>query len=141
MARSKTRTQRCERSDALTRLAQAESFLFAAELIVDDDSDDSDDATPSVAASLAVLAGIAASDAACCARLGIRARGQSHSEAVELLRTVEPGGADMAKDLQRLVSRKDDSQYGLAFVSASDASRMVGWAKRLLGLARRAVEA
>ena len=138
MARSKTRTQSCDRGDALTRLAQAESFLLAAELIVDDDSDD---ATPSVAASLAVLAGIAASDAACCARLGVRARGQSHAEAVDLLRTVEPGGADMAKDLQRLLNRKDDSQYGLAFVSSAEAGRMVGWAKRLVGHSRRAVEA
>jgi hypothetical protein len=47
----------------------------------------------------------------------------------------------MAKDLQRLLNRKNDSQYGLAFVSAGEASRMVGWAKRLLGSARRAVEA
>jgi hypothetical protein len=138
MARSTSRTQGCDRGDALTRLAQAESFLLAAELIVDDDSDD---ATPSVAASLAVLAGIAASDAACCARLGLRARGQSHAEAVELLGTVAPGGADMAKDLQRLLNRKDDSQYGLTFVSAAEATRMVGWAKRLLGRARKAVEA
>ncbi len=106
MARSKARTQSCDRSDALNRLAQADAFLLAAELVVDDDSDDdSDDATPSVAASLAVLAGIAASDAACCARLGVRARGQSHAEAVELLGTVEPGGAEMAKDLQRLLNR------------------------------------
>ncbi|MCC5952258.1 MAG: DNA-binding protein [Acidimicrobiia bacterium] len=138
MARSTTRTQSCDRSGALTRLAQAEAFLDAAELVVDDDSDVS---TPSVAASLAVLAGIAASDAACCARLGVRARGQSHTEAAALLGTVEPGGAGMAKDLQRLLNRKDDSQYGLVFVSAGEASRMVGWAKRLLGHARRAVEA
>ena len=138
MARSTSRTQGCDRGDALTRLAQAESFLLAAELIVDDDSDD---ATPSVAASLAVLAGIAASDATCCARRGLRARGQSHAEAVELLSTVAPGGADMAKDLQRLLNRKDDSQYGLTFVSAAEATRMVSWAKRLLERARKAVEA
>ncbi len=138
MARPKTRTQACDRTAALSRLAQAEAFLLAAELVVDDDSDD---ATPSVAASLAVLAGIAASDAACCARLGVRARGQAHAEAVGLLGTVEPGGSDMAKDLQRLLNRKDDSQYGLALVSSADAGRMVGWAKRLLHLARKAVEA
>ena len=137
MARSKARTQPCDRNDALNRLAQAESFLLAAELIVDDDQDD---ATPSVAASLAVLSGVAASDAACCARLGIRARGQTHIEAVELLATVEPRGAEMAKDLQRLLNRKDSSQYGLAFVAPGEASRMVNWAKRLVGHARRAVE-
>jgi hypothetical protein len=138
MARSKTRTQSCDRTAALSRLAQADAFLLAAELVVDDDSDD---ATPSVAASLAVLAGIAASDAACCARLGVRARGQAHAEAVELLGTIAPGGADMAKDLQRLLNRKDDSQYGLTLVSSADAARMVGWAKRLLRLVRKAVEA
>ena len=138
MARSRIRTQPCDRSNALTRLAQAESFLLACELVVDDDGDE---ATPSVAAALAVLAGIAASDAACCARVGLRARGQSHAEAVEVLGTVEPHGSDMAKDLQRLLNRKDDSHYGLTFVSSAEASRMVGWAKRLLALARRAVEA
>ncbi len=58
-----------------------------------------------------------------------------------LLAAVEPRGAEMAKDLQRLLNRKDDSQYGMAFVSAGEASRMVGWAKRLLDQARRAVEA
>lgn len=47
----------------------------------------------------------------------------------------------MAKDLQRLLNRKDDSPYGLSLVSPADASRMVGWGKRLLGHARRAVEA
>jgi hypothetical protein len=135
---SKGRTQSCSRGDALTRLAQAESFLVAAELIVEDDSND---AAPNVAASLAVLAGIAASDAACCARLNIRARGQSHGEAIELLGTVQPLGPTMAKDLQRLLNRKDDSQYGLAFVSAGDASRMTSWARRLLDNAQRAVEA
>jgi hypothetical protein len=46
----------------------------------------------------------------------------------------------MAKDLQRLLNRKDDSQYGVAFVSAGDAGRMVSWAKRLVAHARRAVE-
>lgn len=88
-----------------------------------------------------VLAGIAASDAACCARLGARARGRSHAEGVELLRTVRPRGTEMSKDLHRLLNRKDDSQYGLVFVSAGEASRMVGWARRLSEHARRAVEA
>lgn len=138
MARPKTRTQSCGRSDALTRLTQAEAFILAAELIVDDHSDA---ATPGVAASLAVLAGIAASDAACCARLGVRARGQSHTEAVALLGSLDHYGADMAKDLQRLLNRKDASQYGLTFVSAGEASKMLDWAKRLVGQAQKAVEA
>ncbi len=138
MPRPKTRTQSCDRTAALSRLSQADAFLLAAELVVDDYTGDS---TPSVAASLAVLAGIAAADAACCARLGVRARGQAHAEAVKLLATVEPGGSDMAKDLRRLLNRKDESQCGLTLVSSADAGRMVSWAKRLLRLARKAVEA
>ncbi|MEZ5310329.1 MAG: hypothetical protein R2735_07015 [Microthrixaceae bacterium] len=138
MPRPKTRTQSCDRTAALSRLSQADAFLLAAELVVDDYTGDS---TPSVAASLAVLAGIAAADAACCARLGVRARGQAHAEAVKLLATVEPGGSDMAKDLRRLLNRKDESQYGLTLVSSADAGRMISWSKRLLHLARKAVEA
>ncbi len=59
------RTQRCGRPQATTRLAHARKFLEAAELIATGIEDD--EAKVSVAASLAVLAGIAASDAACCA--------------------------------------------------------------------------
>ena len=136
--RPKTREERCGRGDALNRLAQADAFLAAATLVIDDDSDT---AKPTVAASLAVLAAIAASDAACCARLGKRARGQAHPEAVALLATVAPHGAAMAKDLERLVARKDAVQYGVTFISAAEAARMVSWATRLVQRAGAAVEA
>lgn len=137
MARGTSRTQACSRQDAMNRLAQAESFLVAADLVT---ADESDVANPGVAAALAVLAGIAASDAACCAKLGVRPRGQSHAEAVAVLATVAPDGAEMAKDLGRLLNRKDDSHYGVAFVAAGDAERMIRWAERLLSRARLAVE-
>jgi hypothetical protein len=94
-----------------------------------------------VAAALADLSGIAASDTACCARLKKRLRGQFHAEAIGFLATVAPGGAAMAKDLQRLLDHKHDSEYGLLFVSRQDARRAIGWSKRLLVAARRAVEA
>ncbi|MGH3369992.1 MAG: hypothetical protein ACRDPR_08310 [Nocardioidaceae bacterium] len=81
---------------------------MAADLVL---SDATDTATPGVAAALAVLAGIAASDAACCAKLRKRSRGQDHAEAVNLLRTVVPQGEAMAKDLGRLLAAKDESQY------------------------------
>ena len=54
---------------------------------------------------------------------------------------VAPHGAAMAKDLDRLLSRKDSARYGAAFVSAAEAARMVGWATRLVSHARAAVEA
>ncbi len=138
MARSKSRTQDCNRRDAQNRLTHAERFVEVAELVLGDHSSTTN---PGVAASLAVLAGIAASDAACCAKLRKRARGQSHEEAEAVLKTVAPDGPEMAKDLGRLLQRKDDSHYGMAFVSRGDADDMVVWAKRLVGMARVAVEA
>ncbi len=47
----------------------------------------------------------------------------------------------MAKDLKRLLSRRDDSHYGMTFVSPGDAEQMIGWARRLLARATAAVEA
>ena len=110
---------------------------MTAELVL---GDDSDLATPSVAAALAVLAGIAASDAACCARLGRRPRGQDHATATTLLRTVLPHGEAMAKDLTRLLAAKDESHYGLALVDRAKARRLVGCARRLMDLARDGVD-
>jgi hypothetical protein len=131
------RTQKCTPEQARVRLRQAEAALEVADLILDEQ----DLAMPGMAAALAVISGIAASDAACCARLGKRSRGVAHILAADVLETVSPGGREMAKDLRRLVNRKDDAHYGLAFVSRTDAERMVRWARRLLGLAAKAVEA
>lgn len=136
--RAKIREGLCGRPEALNRLAQADAFLVAARLVIEDDTDT---ANAGVAASLAVLAGIAASDAACCARLGRRARGQTHLEAVGLLKTVAPDGAAMAKDLERLVARKDAVHYGASLISPAEATRMVTWGTRLVQRARTAVEA
>jgi hypothetical protein len=112
--------------------------VLAAELVLEDTTAL---ANSGVAAALAILAGIAASDAACCARLRKRARGQAHEEAVALLGTVEPGGTAMAKDLKRLLQRKDSASYGVAFFAFGEARDLVGWTKRLIGRARTAVEA
>ena len=84
--RSRGRTQTCGKPEAGTRLAHARAFADTAELVLDVD----DDASLNVSASLAVLAGIAASDAACCAALGKRPRSQNHREAVTLLSDVAP---------------------------------------------------
>jgi hypothetical protein len=72
------RVQSCNRDQARNRLAQARAFLHVAELV---GAEPDEMATPGVAAALAVLAGIAASDAACCAVLGQRSRGQDHRQA------------------------------------------------------------
>ena len=64
--RVKTRTQPCTREQARKRLADARKFLELAELV----DDGSESASLGVSAANAVLAGIAAADAACCRALG-----------------------------------------------------------------------
>lgn len=138
--RRSVRTAACGRADADVRLRHAESFLIVADLVLDQ-ADDPILALTSVAASLAVLAGIAGADAACCAALGRRARGQNHDEAVALVRTIEPGGDAMARDLGRLLALKDDAQYGVLVVAAERARSAVGRARRLVAAAREVVAA
>lgn len=132
------RTSTCDRAAAGVRLRHAESYLVVADLVLDQ-ADDPVLALTSVAASLAVLTGIAAADAACCAALGRRPRGQNHAEAVALIRTITPGGEAIARDLDRLLALKDDAQYGVLVVSSERARSSVGWARRLVAAAREVV--
>jgi hypothetical protein len=135
---SKSRTQHCDRAHALSRLRQAESFVEVADVVIT--GTEHDVATPGVAGALAVLAGIAASDAACCAKLKMRPHGQDHKEAVPMLAAVHPYGPQMSKDLARLLRRKDDAHYGLHLIGKGDAEKMVEWAKRIVGNARKVLE-
>jgi hypothetical protein len=86
-------------------VSKAQSFLTGAELALGVGDDPLLD-LPGVAAALAVLAGAAAADAACCAALGERSRGQAHQEAIALVRTVRPHG------VQRPRSRTTDPEEG-----------------------------
>lgn len=108
--RHPTKVQPCSKADATTRLRHARSFLEVA-LLVAGEGEDLDYSSPSAA--LAVLAGIAACDAACCTALGRRARGQDHREAAALVDQIEPGGDRAAASLRRLLSLKDEAHYGL----------------------------
>ena len=135
-ARKRTRTQRCGKEDARTRWGRARAFLDAAELM---GAEENQLATPSVAAALAVLAGIAASDAACCAALGQRSRGDDHRQALALLGQVTPQGAAMRRDLGRLLTIKDDAHYGTLDVSRARAAAAVRQARRLVEAAERLV--
>lgn len=77
-----------------------------------------------------MLAGIAATDAACCKALGVRSRGQDHRQAADLVEQIEPGGKDAATALRRLLDHKDAAEYGF--------TRVAG--QTLLALLRRANE-
>jgi hypothetical protein len=103
-------------------------------------AEDDNLATPGVAAALAVLAGIAASDAACCAALGQRSRGQDHRRAVELLSQIAPDGNAMASHLDRLLSIKDDAHYGLLDVGAQRAKAALRQARSLVDAATTHVD-
>ena len=117
MARTRGRSQRCSSQDARNRQRHAVKFLDVAEIAAGEHEQDPEYA--SVAVSLAVLAGIAAADAACCKALGERSRSEDHHDAEEFLRRVS-GGEDAAKQLHRLLSFKDEAQYGFFDVGPAE---------------------
>jgi len=136
VTRHSARTQTCNKADARTRLAHARKFFEVAELVATErDVPES----ASVAASMAVLAGIAASDAACCASLGRRSRGQDHRQAAELLAQVSPGGGEASKTLSRLLDLKDTAQYGLISVSPQKLTAVLRQAHSLVEFAAATV--
>ena len=138
-ARAGGRVTPCTPADARARLRRAHSFVTGAELVLEL-GEDTDLDLPSVAAALSVLAGIAAADAACCSALGERSRGQDHRQAEQLVATVLPHGPQMAKDLKRLLERKDNAHYGVIGTNQKEARDMLGWAKRLVGDAQRVLD-
>jgi hypothetical protein len=130
------RTQPCSEADARRRLNRARKFQEVAQLTADETDTD----YVSVAAALAVLAGIAASDAACCKALGRRSRGHNHHEAEDLLRQVEPGGKTAATKLRRLINLKDEAQYGFFGVSGQDLQTAIRQANSLVDFAEAVLD-
>lgn len=128
------RTASCSRSEAKVRLNQGRAFQEVAEMVVGE-SDPL--ASAQVAAALAVLAGIAASDAACCLAIGRRSRSENHRDAIDLLATIEHDGPEMARQLRRLLDIKDKAHYGVVMISATDSAKAVSWSRRLLDLSSK----
>jgi hypothetical protein len=118
-------------------LAQARLFLQTADQTARSQGQDA--TAPSVVAALAVLAGIAASDAACCAALGQRSRGQDHREALALLREVGENGPTMARNLGRLLEVKDEAHYGAINVTGQKATNALRQARSLIETAETIV--
>ena len=135
MARSAGRTQGCSAAEARRRLAHARKFLEVTTFIEDERNDYGDPEFASAAASLAVLAGIAASDAACCKALGRRPRGQDHRDAGRLVAQIAPGGRLAARSLQRLLDLKDEAHYGFYDVSGPHLVRALREAGALVAFA------
>lgn len=130
--RGRGRTQACGDREAQAKFRRAEQFMEVATLIRDEPDPD----WASAAAALAVLAGISASDAACCKALGERSRGQDHHDAEALLELIEPGGKSAANAMRRLINLKDEAHYGFYHVAAPDLKSAFTQAQRLIRFAR-----
>lgn len=133
---AKPRTREADNENARMRAQAAVAYLEVADLVLDDDSA----AMPGVAAGLAVLAGIAASDAICARRLGLIHRGDDHRAASGLLTTATPDGAKLSQVFRRLIDIKDEAHYGLTLVSSRKARDAVRWAQTLVTRAAEELE-
>jgi len=114
---------------------RAREFLEVAELVVDEKDRDASPVYASAAASLAVLAGVAASDAACCKALQERSRSQNHRDAEQLLAQITPDGGKAAGDLRELLNLKDKAQYGFLKMSVPEVRKVMRRANRLVDFA------
>jgi hypothetical protein len=132
-----TRQAPCGPAEAARKARLARAYLDLAEQAAARDSDEA----RNVAAGNAVLAAIAASDALTCLRLGRHSRGQDHTEATAMLKTIRPDGAALAKDLSTALGVKDAAHYGSVFVSAATLKSTLRAAGRLVDAAETALTA
>jgi hypothetical protein len=89
------------------------------------------------ATSLAVHAGINSADAVCGARLGKRAASDDHDQVLVLLRQAGPDGAEVERDLRRLLPLKTKAEYDPNDIAPSVAAKAVERAQRCAAVARR----
>lgn len=89
------------------------------------------------ATSLAIHAGINSADAVCGARLGQRAAAQDHDQVLVLLGQAGPDGAEVARDLRRILPLKTKAEYEPDDIAPSIATKAVERAQRCAAVARR----
>ena len=93
------------------------------------------------ATSLAIHAGINAADAVCGARIGKRAAGEDHDHVLTLLRQAGPDGAEVERELRRLLPLKTKAEYGPDDIARSTAAKAVERAERCAAVAKRVAAA
>ncbi|MGH7868625.1 MAG: hypothetical protein ACREP9_13605 [Candidatus Dormibacteraceae bacterium] len=133
----RSRTSECGVVEARSRLRAARAYLEIAELVLEEPESEE---FLNVSAGLAVLAGIAASDAICCRRLKLRHRGDNHHGAAELLKEATPGQNQVANQLRQLLDLKDEAHYGVMLIAVGKARDALKWASRLVARAQEEVE-
>ena len=89
--------------------------------------------------SLAIHAAINAADAVCGARLGERSVGEDHDQVLTLLRKAGPDGADVERDLRRLLPLKTKTEYEPDDIAKGVATKAVDRAQRCVAIARAVV--
>lgn len=132
MNRRSGRVVVCSLSEARARRGQARAFLEAAEAVFGEAPREAH-----VAAALAVLSGIAASDAICGLALRRWSRGSDHGQALELLRTVAGLEGGLVVSLKRLLDQKDAVHYSPDLVTADRAQGMLRQARALVEAAEK----
>lgn len=136
MTKGRSRIQSCGKPQARQRLTRARGFLEVAKSVAVED----DPALEyrAAAASIAILAGIAAADAACCHSLGQRSRSDDHHHAERLLQEITPGAKAAAGNLRKLIGLKDAAHYGFITLNAAEMKRTLRQADKLLAFAEQA---
>ena len=131
------RTRPATLDNVRVRLRAGEAYLQVAELVPEEP-----DRTemPGVSAGLAVLAGIAASDAICASRLGQIHRGEDHRAAAALLEQATPDGKKLAATFVRLIDLKDQAHYGVLTIPLQRARSALKWAQLLVDRAQHELE-
>jgi len=119
-------------ADARAHLAKAREFVEAARSSHEHD-------LYNAATSNAVISGINSKDAICLRLIGVTRKSDGHQEAVAELKSAGPVGKELASTFSRLLKLKTKSQYQSHLVAATDATKAIEWAERMLEVAEKAV--
>jgi len=128
------RTTTCTQAIKAGRMRKAEQFADAAETIREFADHEADIGDAYV--TLLIHAGIAAADVICCEALGEHAHGESHTDAVELLRRVRPDGSDLGIALGSLLGAKTRAGYSHQPVNKETRVRSTRAVEKLVRAAR-----
>lgn len=128
------RTRTVSAAQVRTYAAKAEEFVEAA-------ASDLEAGRNIAATSLAIHAGVNSADAVCGARLGRRAAGEDHDQVLALLRQAGPDGAEVERDLRRLLPLKTKAEYEPDDIAPPVAVKAVERAQRCAAIARRVAAA
>jgi hypothetical protein len=119
--------------------AQARAYVAKAQEYLDAARHELEANRRIAATSLAVHAAINAADAVTGVRIGQRAAGQNHDDALTLLRDAGPDGAELHTQLARLLPMKAKAEYDPDDIPKAAAAKAVERANRCVQISQRVV--